>query len=186
MRRPRPRAWAILRRKTARLAALGAVLVAVAIALTPSAISLLGPALHVAASGAGQDLLVPRVNATYSPMFTESCNPARASVHFFANASGTVPPYNFTWNFEDGTPDVFLQNPVHSFPSPGLYDPVLTVTDANGYSNGTILSLSVPPPPCSNLGTGGGTQPWVLDAVVVGFLVATGGLVAVASRRWRD
>jgi hypothetical protein len=166
--------------------ALGTVIFAIGLTLSVAGVSHRSPDLGTAASGEAQGSLVPQVNATYSHSFSGSCNPTRTSVHFFANASGAVAPYNFSWNFGDGSPNVFLQNPVHSFASPGLYTPVLTVTDANGYSNGTILSLFVPAPPCAASGAGSGTQAWVLDGVVAGFVVGACGLVVVASRRWRE
>jgi len=167
-----------------RLATVGAVLAALGFILCPAGSTHPSPILGTAASGWAQASVVPRINATYSPEFSESCNPYRASVHFFANATGGVPPYNFSWNFEDGSPVVFLQDPVHSFASPGVYNPVLTVTDSKGYSNGTFLSLYLPAPPCAAPETG--TSPWVLDGVVGGFLVAACGLIALTSRRWRE
>ena len=174
------------RRLVTRVAALVAVVLAIGLTLTSTVVTQRSVSLGAAVSTLAASSLVPEVNATYSHVFSGSCDPTRTSVHFFANASGAVPPYNFTWNFLDGSPYVFLQNPVHSFASPGMYNPVLTVTDSNGYSNGTILSLFVPAPPCATPTTGTGTQPWVLDGVVAGFVVGACGLIAIASRRWRE
>jgi hypothetical protein len=180
------RAIASRRRFAARWLVLPIVILSLAMAITSMGSAQGSSGLGRATPGSAQGSLLPQVTATYSHTFTGSCNPSRTSVQFYANATGAVPPYNFSWNFGDGSPTVFLQNPSHSFASPALYDPVLTVTDADGYSNGTVLSVFVPAPPCAPPVAGTGQQPWVLDGVVAGFVVGACGLVFVASRRWRE
>jgi PKD repeat protein len=165
-------------------AAVGAVWLIVALLVFPLGVTARAPGFRPAVYGALQASPAPEVNATYSHDFTGSCNPLRISVHFFSNVSGGVAPYNYSWSWGDGSPLTFLQNPVHVFTGPGLYNPVLTVTDAHGYSNGTVLSLIVPAPPCAV--TKSSEQPWVLIGVVVGFVVGACGLVLVSARRWRE
>jgi len=94
----------------------------------------------------------PSLNASYSKEFTGSCNQDRTTVRFFDNASGGLPPYNYSWVFGDGSPPSFEQNTGHSFPSDATYQVRVTVTDSAGYSNGSILStLVLAPPPSPRL-----------------------------------
>jgi hypothetical protein len=49
--------------------------------------------------------------------------------HFFAYASGGIPPYNYTWDFGDGTGSLD-EHPVHTYPNPGTYQVTVSLTDA--------------------------------------------------------
>ena len=48
---------------------------------------------------------------------------------FHGSAGGGTGPYNFSWNFGDGSAVSYLQDPNHTFTTPGNYSVVLTVTD---------------------------------------------------------
>ena len=54
-----------------------------------------------------------------------------SNIQFFGSATGGVPPYQWQWNFGDGSFSN-LQNPVHSYSMPGVYTATLTVTDSIG------------------------------------------------------
>lgn len=56
--------------------------------------------------------------------------------------SYSSPGVSWYWNFDDGTNDT-LANPVHSFPQHGVYNVLLTVTNANGCSNEVMKSVQV-------------------------------------------
>jgi len=65
-----------------------------------------------------------------------------------ADADGAVQQY--VWTFDDGTYAV-EQNPIKTFPAPGLYDVPLTVTDNDG--NTVTAQITI------NVGGGGGQPP---------------------------
>ncbi|HDM67411.1 MAG TPA: PKD domain-containing protein, partial [Thermoplasmatales archaeon] len=52
-------------------------------------------------------------------------------IQFHGSATGGVPPYTWWWTFGDGAFDI-IQNPIHSYSSPGVYTATLTVTDSIG------------------------------------------------------
>ena len=58
---------------------------------------------------------------------------------FVADCSGGYPPYQFQWDFGDGTPTSSLQNVTHSFTSAGDYEVKLTARD----SKGTLGAISI-------------------------------------------
>ncbi|MFX0098672.1 MAG: PKD domain-containing protein [Candidatus Hodarchaeota archaeon] len=47
-------------------------------------------------------------------------------------------PVTYQWNFGDGTPNATIQDPLHQYAIPGLYDVTLTVIDVDG-DNSTLL-----------------------------------------------
>jgi len=67
---------------------------------------------------------------------------------FHGNASGGVPTYTWLWNFGDGNTST-LQNPVHSYSAPGLYNVTLMVTDSakSTASDETIANITKAPTP---------------------------------------
>ena len=64
------------------------------------------------------------------------------TVNFTGSASGGTPPYSYHWDFDDGTTSN-LQNPSHTFNAVGVYNVVLTVTDACGWSDSDIVTITV-------------------------------------------
>jgi uncharacterized repeat protein (TIGR01451 family) len=64
-----------------------------------------------------------------------SANPTEITegdtVTFTGSATGGVQPYEWSWDFDDGTSDSTMQNPTHQFNNPGQYTVKLTVTDSN-------------------------------------------------------
>lgn len=57
--------------------------------------------------------------------------PGQAGV-FYADASGGTKPYQFQWDFGDGSAAPSLQNVTHTFASAGEYEVRLTATDSAG------------------------------------------------------
>ncbi|MGC8866449.1 MAG: PKD domain-containing protein [Bacteroidales bacterium] len=57
----------------------------------------------------------------------------------FAGGGGAA---NYTWNFGDGTSS-HTTNPVHLYPSAGIYTVTLTVSDNNGCTNAKIQNITV-------------------------------------------
>jgi PKD domain len=70
------------------------------------------------------------------------------TLYFVGSASGGLPPYNFTWNFGDGSPPSYLQNPEHPYVAFGSYNVSLTVRDASGDVASATLVADVEPVPC--------------------------------------
>ncbi|TYA58860.1 PKD domain-containing protein, partial [Formosa maritima] len=54
-------------------------------------------------------------------------------------------PYNYVWNFGDGSPTSNQQNPSHTYSSPGTYTVTLTVTDNNGVIDNQSYPVTVYP-----------------------------------------
>lgn len=61
--------------------------------------------------------------------------PAPLAVSFSASASGGLPPYDFAWNFGDGSPEENGPTPSHLFPNPGSYTVRLRTTDSDTPAN---------------------------------------------------
>lgn len=51
---------------------------------------------------------------------------------FYGTASSGVAPYTFEWDFQDGTPRVTGETPVHTFANAGSFLVSMQVTDASG------------------------------------------------------
>ena len=58
-------------------------------------------------------------------------------ISFQASTTGGISPYNYTWNFDDGTIS-YNPNPIHKYNNPGEYNIKLTIKDRiNNTVNGT-------------------------------------------------
>ncbi|MCD6171423.1 MAG: VCBS repeat-containing protein, partial [Thermoplasmata archaeon] len=86
-------------------------------------------------------------------IFTASANGpyygiVNQSLHFNAIAFGGSSPYNWTWDFGDGSIS-YEQNPSHIYTVPGNYTVILTVTDSNNNTaNDTTMAyitINIPP-----------------------------------------
>jgi PKD domain len=55
-----------------------------------------------------------------------------AVVAFHTNVSGGLPPYNESWDFGDGSPEVVAQNITHSYLTAGSYLVLVSAVDASG------------------------------------------------------
>ncbi len=69
------------------------------------------------------------------------------TVDFQGKASGGSPPYNYTWDFGDGSAKKTSQNPSHTYDTAGTFNPVLKVTDSDGgVAKDESLSIDVNTP----------------------------------------
>ncbi len=60
---------------------------------------------------------------------------------------------NWGWNFGDGTPIATLQNPTHTYTTPGTYSVSLIVTTNNGCKNAITKSIIIHPMPDAGFNT---------------------------------
>ncbi|MCF2141254.1 MAG: right-handed parallel beta-helix repeat-containing protein [Candidatus Lokiarchaeota archaeon] len=63
-------------------------------------------------------------------------------ISFSAYSEGGLPPYVYYWEFGDG----FTSNdmdPLHTYSDPGIYTVILTITDSDGFSSSTSISITV-------------------------------------------
>jgi PKD repeat protein len=72
------------------------------------------------------------INVTNGPLTLDASIPEKGYPgelkHFFAYASGGVPPYEWVWDFGDGTGSLD-NDPVHAYQNPGTYEVTVTLTD---------------------------------------------------------
>ena len=69
------------------------------------------------------------------------------AIQFTGFASGGTTPYTWAWNFGDGDTAI-VQNPTHTYTSPGIYNVTLSVTDATPttVSDQTTATITAPQP----------------------------------------
>ena len=65
------------------------------------------------------------------------------SISFTGSASGGLIPYEFMWNFGDGSPTVERRNAIHSYELEGTYTVTLTVTDHEGTTATDTIEVTV-------------------------------------------
>jgi hypothetical protein len=75
-----------------------------------------------------EDGLVAYANGSYQAEVNED-------IQFLGDAEGGIQPYNWSWNFGDGSIS-YEQNPLHNYSSEGIFIVNLTITDEDG--NGTM------------------------------------------------
>src|SRR5918996_1152397 len=68
---------------------------------------------------------------------------APATFEFEANITGGTEPYAISWNFDDGSEESDEQTVLHTFEEAGIYNVVLTITDASGEEASDNLEISV-------------------------------------------
>jgi PKD repeat protein len=99
---------------------------------------------HVTSSGLYQiaPLKYPVAKFTYKPL-----KPSAGEVVIFDASQSYDPDYtiqNYAWNFDDGiTETTASPTTAHVYAEPGIYIVVLTVTDIDGLTNSTSLSIDV-------------------------------------------
>ena len=118
-------------------------------ALAPSGNSV--PPLPVAA-GAGA-FSVPSLHANASAVDTGgtwNCGQGVETVDLFGEASAGTPPYQYRWDFGDGSPASVAQNPVHTYRNVLHMVANLTVTDATNATAQAVASAAwVVPTDCT-------------------------------------
>ncbi len=71
-------------------------------------------------------------------------------ISFIGTAHGGIPPYNYHWDFGDGTTSD-EQNPVHAYNAAGFYRAELTVTDINDIGSNSYATVRISHPAHSYL-----------------------------------
>jgi PKD domain len=146
----------------------------------------------ITASGAAQETITPVVAHVVS---APTSGAPESNLTFSATASGGAGgPYNFTWNFGDGSVG-YGASVLHAFASSGTFSPTLKVTDGAGESNTTAWpSVTVAPPAAPGPALGwlpifllaliGAAAGAVLAVVVFARRRATEGTDTEALSRW--
>ena len=95
--------------------------------------------------------------------------------NFTATPTEGNPPLNFFWNFGDGTNST-EQNPSHNYAAPGIYTANCTVTDSDGDTAETTMSITVEEDvePIASFNVTGSTIPDV-DEILLFTDTSTGG-----------
>lgn len=89
-------------------------------------------------------------------------------VNFVGGAQGGTPPYTYAWQFGDGTSST-KENPMHTYPSAGLFNVALTVTDSRQNRSTTSLAIQV-----GGAGSqAGGSSTWFYGFVGAATVAAT-------------
>ena len=104
---------------------------------------------------------------------TTTTGKAPLAVGFTSTCKGGVGPYNYTWDFGDGTAKSYEANPTHVFKNTGSYTVKLTVKDSKGTTESAtknVFALKVQKP----AGFIPGFEAMVLIVVVLAALVIVG------------
>jgi PKD repeat protein len=107
------------------------------------------------------------------------------SVAFIATPGGGQPPYSLAWDFGDGNTSS-VQNPSHTYVSPGSYTVTVVVTDFAGSSTSRSLMVTATesPPETSLPPSGEGPSPELWTIVLIAAVVAAGAVIGL--RTWRQ
>jgi PKD domain-containing protein len=107
---------------------------------------------------------------TEGSTLTGTCQPITVTVSLTGNATGGIPPYNFTWHFGPGSPLSYGPETNHTYDAAGTYNVTLSVLDSVGDSVSAIHQVGAPPPPCAPpvLSTGASPLSWQFYAIFVG------------------
>ncbi len=68
-------------------------------------------------------------------------------ISFFDSSFSSNPIIQYSWDFGDGSPQDFTQNPIHSYAVPGVYTACLSIMDSSGCSDTACVLISALPPP---------------------------------------
>jgi PKD repeat protein len=105
-----------------------------------------------------------------------SSGAAPFAVGFTGNATLGTPPYNYSWQFGDGTPAGYGPNPSHVYTLGGLYYATVTVTDAKGYTGQASATVTVLSGAPLTAAIGCGNPTGVAPAVVTCNVTTHGGV----------
>lgn len=86
-----------------------------------------------------------------------SSAPADTMIHFWANASGGAPPYQFSWNFGNGGNGTG-QWPGYAYGANGTYQAVVTVVDSTGAQGSASVIVTIAGSPSGGSGNGTGNS----------------------------
>ena len=78
-----------------------------------------------------------------TPAGSGSEGPAPYQVNFTSGQRGGIAPYNYTWNFGDGSRDVYVPDPSHVFSALGTHRVTVRVVDAIGDVANGAMTISV-------------------------------------------
>lgn len=108
-----------------------------------------GGSTPMGATHSGISTMTP-LNVTFAFTAYGSCDGGPASVPFHSNVTGGLLPYNYDWNFGDGSPPSENQDPIHTYSNSfgGPYNVTLTVKDASGSTASRTQTLLFLFPPC--------------------------------------
>ncbi len=81
--------------------------------------------------------------------FTKSASTGVAPLSVTFADTSTNAPTSWSWNFGDGTPASTVQNPAHSFAVAGVYNVMLTATNAAGSNTSLSQAVNVTAPPAA-------------------------------------
>jgi chitodextrinase len=131
-------------------------------------------------------LSVSASNSEQLPGTGSACGTTLAD--FVAEPMGGTPPYTLDWSFGDG--GAGNGSPIsHRYVSAGVYPVLVTVQDASGTVNSTMISFAAPRSDCPTHASASSVPGWLLSVgvPVVGVaLVAIAAMVLFRRRRRRS
>ncbi len=98
-------------------------------------------------------------------LFTYSANCAIITVFQFTDQS--TGPLTWDWDFGDGGPHSFIQNPLHTFPALGVYNVILTVTNGGCTHKDTIIVHAIDSNPDFTVSQTTGCKPRLINFTAI-------------------
>lgn len=110
---------------------------------------------------------------------------AGSSVSFTATATNGTSPYNYSWNFGDGSSAGYGATPQHTFGSAGTYYVNVTIKDAVGISvvREVVMKVSAKPASSALSDLTSGTGLYALIGIIVVIVAIAGVAIALSRRR---
>jgi PKD repeat protein len=98
-----------------------------------------------------QNAVPGALEASFSYSSPGWCAPGIVSVPFSSIVNGGVAPYNYSWNFGDGSPTSYSADPIHPYFGPPATPITVTlvVHDSSGSSATASQQLASSAPPCA-------------------------------------